>query len=175
MAGRPSPWRQWNPDHVWNALILILILGVIGARLYHVLTPSPSMQAVGIYTALDYFRNPNQLLNIRNGGLGIFGAILGGLLGLLIYARRNHLSMLGWSDLAVVGLALGHAIGRWGNFFNQELYGRPTSVPWAITIDPVYRLPGYGSFSTFHPAFLYESIWNLLTFFPAYLAGAPAL
>ncbi len=123
-----SPWRQWNPDHVWNALILILILGVIGARLYHVLTPSPSMQAVGIYTALDYFRNPYQLINIRNGGLGIFGATLGGLLGLLIYTRRNKLSMLAWSDLAVVGMALGHAIGRWGNYFNQELYGRPTDA-----------------------------------------------
>jgi phosphatidylglycerol:prolipoprotein diacylglycerol transferase len=160
-----SPWRQWNPDHVWNALVLILILGVIGARLYHVLTPSPSMQAVGIYTALDYFRNPYQLINIRNGGLGIFGATLGGLLGLLVYTRRNRISMLGWSDLAVVGMALGHAIGRWGNFFNQELYGRPTGAPWAITIDPAHRLPDFAQFSSFHPTFLYESIWNLLTFF----------
>jgi phosphatidylglycerol:prolipoprotein diacylglycerol transferase len=160
-----SPWRQWNPDHVWNALVLILILGVIGARLYHVLTPSPSMQAVGIYTALDYFRNPYQLINIRNGGLGIFGATLGGLLGLLIYTRRNRISMLGWADLAVVGMALGHAIGRWGNFFNQELYGRPTGAPWAITIDPAHRLPDFAQFTSFHPTFLYESIWNLLTFF----------
>lgn len=160
-----APWRQWNPDHVWNGLIIILILAVIGARLYHVLTPSPSMQAVGIYSALDYFRNPYQLINIRNGGLGIFGATIGGLLGLLIYCRRNRLSMLGWSDLAVVGMALGHAIGRWGNYFNQELYGRPTGAPWAITIDPIHRLPNYAAFDSFHPTFLYESIWNLLTFF----------
>lgn len=158
-------WRQWNPDHVWNALVLVLILGVIGARLYHVFTPSPSMQAVGIYTALDYFRNPYQLINIRSGGLGIFGAIIGGLLGLVIYTRRNRLSALAWSDLAVVGMSLGHAIGRWGNFFNQELYGAPTSVPWAITIDQAHRLPDFAQFSTFHPTFLYESLWNLLTFF----------
>lgn len=160
-----APWRQWNPDHVWNALILILILALIGARLYHILTPSPSMAAIGIYSPLDYFRNPLQLLNFRGGGLGIYGGILGGLLGLIIYTRRNRLQTLGWADLAVVGLALGQAIGRWGNFFNQELYGRPTTVPWAISIDPIYRLPDYAAFEKFHPAFLYESLWSLLTFF----------
>lgn len=159
-----APWRIWNPDHVWNGLIIVLILGVIGARLYHVLTPSPSMQAVGINSALDYFRNPYQLINIRNGGLGIFGAILGGLLGLWIYCRRNRLPLLAWADLAVVGMALGQAIGRWGNYFNQELYGRPTGAPWAITIDPMHRLPDFAQFDHFHPAFLYESIWSLLTF-----------
>lgn len=159
-----TPWRQWNPDHAWNGLIIVLILGVIGARLYHVLTPSPSMAAVGITSALDYFRNPYQLLNFRGGGLGIYGAIVGGLLGVIIYTRRNRISTLGWADLAVVGMALGQAIGRWGNYFNQELYGRPTNLPWAITIDPAHRLPAYADFSTFHPAFLYESIWNFLAF-----------
>ena len=66
-----APWRRWNPDHVWNSLLWILLLGLIGARLYHVLTPSPSMAAVGIYSPLDYFREPLQLLNFRGGGLGI--------------------------------------------------------------------------------------------------------
>lgn len=160
-----APWRRWNPDHAWNALILILILALIGARLYHILTPSPSMAAIGIYSPLDYFRNPLQLLNFRGGGLGIYGGILGGLLGLVIYTRRNRLPTLSWADLAVVGLALGQAVGRWGNFFNQELYGRPTNLPWAITIDPIYRLPDYATFEKFHPAFLYESLWSLLTFF----------
>ncbi|MFO7663276.1 MAG: prolipoprotein diacylglyceryl transferase [Chloroflexota bacterium] len=163
-----APWRQWNPDHVWNALIIILVLALIGARLYHILTPSPSMAAVGIFSPLDYFRNPYQLLNFRGGGLGIYGAIVGGLLGLLIYTRRNRLSTLGWADLAVVGLALGQAVGRWGNFFNQELYGRPTDLPWAITIDPIYRLPDYVQFEWFHPAFLYESLWSMMTFFVLY-------
>jgi phosphatidylglycerol---prolipoprotein diacylglyceryl transferase len=68
----------------------------------------------------------------------------------------------------VVGLALGQAVGRWGNFFNQELYGRPTDLPWAITIDPIYRLPDYVQFEWFHPAFLYESLWSLMTFFVLY-------
>ncbi len=159
-----APWRRWNPDHVWNSLLWILLLGLIGARLYHVLTPSPSMAAIGIYSPLDYFREPLQLLNFRGGGLGIFGGLAGGLLGMLIYVRRNRLPLLGWADLSVVGLALGQSIGRWGNFFNQELYGRPTSLPWAIHIDPIYRLPDYVGFERFHPAFLYESLWSLMTF-----------
>jgi phosphatidylglycerol:prolipoprotein diacylglycerol transferase len=159
-----APWAVWNPDHVWNAIIWALIFAVIGARLYHVLTPSPSMAAYGIYSPLDYFRQPSQLLNLRAGGLGIYGGIAGGALGLYIYTRRAGIPMLPWSDLAAVGLALGQAIGRWGNFFNQELYGRPTEVPWAVQIDPNYRLPTYAEFSTFHPAFLYESIWSLLAF-----------
>lgn len=163
-----APWRRWNPEHVWNALIWILILGLIGARLYHVLTPSPSMAALGIYSPLDYFRDPIQLINFRGGGLGIFGGLIGGLLGLVIYTRRARIPFLGWADLAVVGLALGQAVGRWGNFFNQELYGRPTNLPWAVYIDPIYRLPDYVSFERFHPAFLYESLWSLATFFVLY-------
>ena len=160
-----APWRIWNPDHVWGGLTLIVILGLIGARLYHIMTPSPSMAAIGIYSWRDYIRYPLQLLNFRAGGLGIYGALAGGLLAVLLYTRRNRIPTLAWADLAVVGVALGQAVGRWGNFFNQELYGRPTNAPWAITIDPLYRLPDFAEFSTFHPAFLYESLWSLLTFF----------
>lgn len=163
-----APWRRWNPDHVWNALMWILILGLIGARLYHVLTPSPSMAAIGIYSPIDYFRDPMLLLNFRGGGLGIFGGLAGGLLGMIIYTRRARIPLLAWADLAVVGLALGQAIGRWGNFFNQELYGRPTDLPWAVRIDPIYRLPDYAAFERFHPAFLYESLWSLITFLVLY-------
>ena len=163
-----APWRIWNPEHVWNGIIWALIFGIIGARLYHVLTPSPSMAARGIESALDYFRSPYQLINIRSGGLGIYGGIAGGALGLFLYTRRARIPTLGWTDLAVVGLALGQAIGRWGNFFNQELYGRPSELPWAIGIDPRYRLPAYAQFEQFHPAFLYESIWSFLSFLLLY-------
>jgi phosphatidylglycerol:prolipoprotein diacylglycerol transferase len=163
-----APWRIWNPDHVWNGLIICLTFAVIGARLYHVLTPSPSMAAFGIETPWDYFQNPMQLINIRAGGLGIYGGLAGGALGLFIYTRRHRLPGLAWADLAVVGVALGQVFGRWGNFFNQELYGRPTDLPWAVTIDNAHRLPGYESFDTFHPAFLYESLWNLLAFLVLY-------
>jgi phosphatidylglycerol:prolipoprotein diacylglycerol transferase len=159
-----APWRQWNPDFAWSGVAWALVLGVIGARLYHVLTPSPSMAEVGINSALDYFRHPMQLINIRSGGLGIYGAIVGGGLGLLIYTRRQRVPALAWADLAAVGLALGQFIGRWGNFFNQELYGKPSNLPWAIHIDMIYRLDDYVNFETFHPAFLYESLWNLMAF-----------
>jgi phosphatidylglycerol:prolipoprotein diacylglycerol transferase len=159
-----APWRRWNPEHVWNGIGWCLIPALIGARLYHVLTPSPSMAAYGIYSPWDYFRNPAELINFRNGGLGIYGGIVGGLIGLMIYARRARIPLLDWADLAGVGVALGQVFGRWGNFFNQELYGRPTTLPWAVTIEPIYRLPGFEDYSTFHPAFLYESLWNLLAF-----------
>lgn len=159
-----APWRQWNPDHVWGGLAWCLIFAVIGARLYHVLTPSPSMAALGIHSALDYFRSPMQLINIRSGGLGIFGGIIGGAIGLYIYARRQDLSAVRWADIGVIGVALGQAIGRWGNFFNQELYGTPTNLPWAVRIDEIHRLDSYIDVSRFHPAFLYESLWNFLAF-----------
>jgi phosphatidylglycerol:prolipoprotein diacylglycerol transferase len=157
-----APWRQWNPDYVWGGVFWCLLFGIIGARLYHIFTPSPSMAQIGINSVTDYLRNPMQLINLRNGGLGIYGAIAGGALGIIVYTRRNRLSAIEWADLAVVGLSLGQAIGRWANFFNQELYGRPTDLPWGITIE--HPLPGYGDFSTFHPTFLYVSIWSLITF-----------
>ncbi len=164
-----APWRQWNPDHVWNGLIVVLIFAVIGARLYHVLTPSPSMAAVGIESPLDYFRNPAMLINIRAGGLGIYGGLAGGALGAWIYAKRHNLSLLNWTDIGVVGVALGQVFGRWGNFFNQELYGRPSNLPWAIAIDPEHRLPAYANVERFHPAFLYESLWSLFAFIVLYV------
>ena len=153
-----APWRIWNPDHTWNGVMWGVIFGIIGARLYHILTPSPSM---GI-TVLEYITDPARMLDFRNGGLGIYGGIAGGLLGISIYTRRQKIPFLGWADLAVIGMALGQVFGRWGNFFNQELYGKPTTVPWAITID--HPLPAFAEYSTFHPAFLYESLWNLLAF-----------
>jgi phosphatidylglycerol---prolipoprotein diacylglyceryl transferase len=162
------PWRRWNPDHVWSGVAWALVLGVIGARIYHILTPSPSMAEIGIHSPLDYLRNPMQMVNIRSGGLGIYGGLIGGALGIWIYSRRQRLPALAWVDLAVIGLALGQAVGRWGNFFNQELYGRPTGLPWAVYIAPSHRLTGYQGFETFHPAFLYASLLSLATFLILY-------
>jgi phosphatidylglycerol:prolipoprotein diacylglycerol transferase len=159
-----APWRIWNPDFAWNGVTVCLILAIIGARLYHVLTPSPSMADLGIHSFADYLQKPWELVNLRNGGLGIYGGIIGGAVGLLWYTKRNRLPTIAWADLGVVGVALGQFIGRWGNFFNQELYGRPSDLPWAVRIDEAYRLPGYETVETFHPAFLYESLWNFLSF-----------
>lgn len=151
-------------DQVWAALPICLLCGLIGARLYHIAAPPPSMADIGINSAVDYFQSPYQLVNFRNGGLGIWGGIIGGGVGLFIFTRRRGLSFLRWSDLAVVGLALGQAVGRWGDFFSQSHYGRPSSMPWAIWIDSPYRLPSVAQFETFHPAFLYESLWTLALF-----------
>ncbi|OGN96522.1 MAG: prolipoprotein diacylglyceryl transferase [Chloroflexi bacterium RBG_13_50_21] len=102
------------------------------------------------------------ILAIWKGGLGIPGAVIGGALALYLFCRSRKMSFMLWADIAAPGVALAQGIGRFGNFFNQELYGKPTTLPWAIKIDPIYRVPGYEQFTTFHPLFLYESIWNLL-------------
>lgn len=145
--------RGQNPEQVWDMLIWLVIGGVIGARLWHVFTPTPSAIAEG-RTVLFYLTHPLDLINLRSGGLGIAGAVLGGLVVMYFYTRKHKLSLATWVDIAVPGVALGQAIGRWGNFVNQELYGAATNLPWAIYIE---REQGY-----FHPLFLYESIWNVM-------------
>jgi phosphatidylglycerol:prolipoprotein diacylglycerol transferase len=151
--------RGRNPEFVWDALIWCVLLGIVGARLYHVLTPTPSMGVGQWY----YLQNPGKIFMIWEGGLGIYGAVAGGALGLYIVARRAKENVLAWMDLIVPGVALAQGIGRWGNFVNQELYGKPTNLPWAIYIDPEHRLPGYEVYERFHPTFLYESVWNIAT------------
>ncbi|MDY7077021.1 MAG: prolipoprotein diacylglyceryl transferase [Chloroflexota bacterium] len=158
-----------NPDHVWNGLIAAIILGIIGARLYHVFS-EPGGGLVG----WSYYRqNPIEIIAFWRGGfrgLGIYGAIIGGVLGVVIYAWRARLHPLQWLDYGAPGLALGQFIGRWGNFINQELYGPPTDRPWGLIIDPQYRIAPYNDLVTyppdtlFHPTFLYESLWCLFVF-----------
>lgn len=149
-----------DPDLVWDAFMWALVFGIIGARLYHVFTPSESLRAQGIDT-LYYLTHPLEILSTWRGGLGMPGAILGGALGLFIFARRRKISFGMMLDYAAPGVALAQAIGRWGNFVNQELYGPPTDLPWGIFIRPENRLAGYELYERFHPLFFYESLWNL--------------
>lgn len=173
--------RKEDPDHVWNLLIWCLILGIIGARLYHVLS-SPAGASRGFdyyfierpFTIVSLFGAPVPFPTaflIWQGGIGIFGALAGGVLAVFIYTRRHRLNFWRWLDMLAPGMLLAQAIGRWGNFFNQELYGPPTDLPWGITITNVnQRIPPYNDLSaypldtTFHPVFLYESLWNLVGF-----------
>lgn len=172
LGGFVASWvakrRGEDPDHVWNMLTLALLFGILGARLYHVF----SRPAVGI--GWDYYReHPIDIIAFwKTGGfagLGIYGGVIGGALGILIYTYFSKLRFWEWIDLATPGLLLGQAIGRWGNFVNQELYGPPTTLPWGIKIDCNHR---YGDFlcppagavspeAHFHPTFLYESVWSL--------------
>jgi len=147
-------------DLVWDMLPWLLIAGIIGARLWHIFTPPPSMVAVGKDT-MWYLTNPIEMVKIWNGGVGIPGAVIGGALALWLYARRYKLNFLRWIDIVAPGLALAQAIGRWGNFINQEIYGAPTNLPWAIYIDEIHRLPELRNVAYYHPLFLYESLWNL--------------
>ncbi len=156
VASRLARERGENPDHVVGVLVLAVPLGLIGARLYHVIS------AWGFYS-----QYPELIPAIWRGGIGIYGGIAGALLAFVIYTRWQKLSLLRWLDIAAPGLLIGQAIGRWGNYFNQELYGPPTDLPWGIPIDKAHRLPGYesDSYKLFHPLFLYESLFNILGFF----------
>jgi phosphatidylglycerol---prolipoprotein diacylglyceryl transferase len=164
LAGVLAAWRAkqagHNPEIVWDLLIWLIIGGVIGARLWHVFTPPPSSIAAGFTTAY-YLTHPFDLIAIWRGGLGIPGGVIGGAIALYFFARKRKLSFAEWIDIAAPSLALGQAIGRWGNFVNQELYGAPTDLPWAITIEPHKRVSGFAEYATYHPLFLYESLWNL--------------
>lgn len=155
--------RKWgeDPEIIWDMFAWVLIAGVIGARLWHIFTPSPSLVAAGIDTQY-YLTHPLDAIAVWRGGVGIPGAVIGGALALWFFTRRRGLSFGRWADIVAPGLVLAQAIGRWGNFVNQELYGAPTNLPWAIYIEPAFRLPGFEQFAYYHPTFLYESLWNLI-------------
>ncbi|HLM78470.1 MAG TPA: prolipoprotein diacylglyceryl transferase [Rubrobacteraceae bacterium] len=135
-----------------DALFYVVPLGFIGARIYHVITDYE------LYADAPF---PG-VFEVWNGGLGIYGAVIGGFLGILLFSYIRGISPLAFADAVAPGLALAQAVGRWGNYFNQELFGRPSDLPWAIEIDPQNRPPGFGDVSSFHPTFLYESIWDAL-------------
>jgi phosphatidylglycerol:prolipoprotein diacylglycerol transferase len=152
--------RGEDTEHVWNGLTLCIVFGIIGARLYHVFS-SPADGSLGWW----YYRNnPLAILKIWEGGLAIYGAVAGGAIGLFIYTRTSKLKFLRWADMAAPGVLLAQAIGRWGNFVNQEAYGPPTSLPWGIFISPEKRIPGLEDYERFHPVFFYESMFCLIGF-----------
>lgn len=152
--------KKENEEFLWDMFPWLLVAGVIGARIWHILTPPDSMVAIGMDTHF-YLTHPLDAINIKNGGLGIPGAVIGGLIALVLYCRKHKLDYRQWADYIAPGLALAQAIGRWGNFLNQELYGAPTDLPWKIFIDPAHRIAGYANVEYYHPLFLYESLYNL--------------
>ncbi|MEB3357452.1 MAG: prolipoprotein diacylglyceryl transferase [Synechococcales bacterium] len=166
VASRYVQRHGQSADDFWDMLIWVLIPAFIGARLYYVFIQSPrSQDGIGYY-----LQNPGEILKVWSGGIHIFGAFLFGSLALFLYTRLRKLPTLLYLDAVGLALPLAQAIGRWGNFINQELYGPPTSLPWGLRIDPNRRISPYDDLATypesirFHPLFLYESIWNFIGF-----------
>lgn len=135
-----------------------MIAGLVGARFWHVF----------VFQWAYYREHLVEIPQIWQGGIAIQGALVFGLVTLVILCHRKKISPWLMTDLLAPGVALGQAIGRWGNFFNQELYGKPTTMPWGIFVSEDQRVAGYESFSYFHPVFFYESILNLLLFVVLY-------
>jgi len=161
-----------STDDFWNAILWVSFLAFIGARLYHVID------------YLEYYAlNPQEIIKTWEGGMGIFGGVFGGIFGIFIFSFLKSKSFIKkykgkkpngvktlfsyfytLADYIVLGAPLAQAIGRWGNYFNNELFGKPTNLPWAITIPFDKRPEGLKLYETFHPLFLYESILNLILF-----------
>jgi len=144
--------RGGQPGLITDIALWAVPFGIVGGRLYHVLSDWQ------IYFGPDG-RGAAAALRIWDGGLGIWGAVALGALGAWIAARRHHVALPPIADAIAPGIALAQAIGRWGNWFNQELFGRPTTLPWGLEISPARRPEGFEAFETFHPTFLYESLW----------------
>ena len=136
-----------NVDHIYNMLLCCIPVSVICARIYYVIF------------SLDEFDGFWDMLKIWEGGIAIYGAVLGAAAVVIIYCKRHKLSILLHLDIAAIGFMLGQMIGRWGNFVNGEAYGRPTDLPWRMVVNKTVA----------HPTFLYESLWLLLGFLLIYL------
>jgi phosphatidylglycerol---prolipoprotein diacylglyceryl transferase len=162
--------RNVNPDLLSDLSIWLVIGAIPAARLYYVL-----------FQWSEYAQHPDRIIAIWQGGIAIHGAIIGGTLAALIFAKLKRVSFWQLADLVAPSLILGQAIGRWGNFFNSEAFGRPTNLPWKLYIPIERRPPEFANFEYFHPTFLYESIWDLIVFallitlFFRSLAGKPRL
>ena len=148
--------RRWHarggdPDDMWAIAIWAVPAGLIGARVYHLITDWK--------TYIPH--NISGMVKIWDGGLGIPGGIIAGVAVGVYVGHRRGMRLSAGLDAVAPGMAVAQAIGRWGNWFNQELFGRPTTLPWGLRIDVAHRPAGYLQYATFHPTFLYESLWNL--------------
>lgn len=166
VASRYVARHGQDPNTIWDMLLWVLVPALIGARLYYVFIQSPR----GPQGIENYLSHPIEILQIWNGGIHIYGALIFGGIAVLLYMRVHKLPFSIYLDGVGLGLLLGQAIGRIGNFINQELYGPPTTLPWGLRIDPAHRVPPYNNLSLypesvrFQPLFLYELLWDALGF-----------
>ncbi|MEW5819644.1 MAG: prolipoprotein diacylglyceryl transferase [Cyanobacteriota bacterium] len=151
--------KNENPDNFTDLATYVLIFAIIGARLYYV-----------IFNFSDYENDIISIFKIWQGGLAIHGGIIGGLIAGFVFTKVKKLSFPKYCDITCLGLIIGQAIGRWGNFFNSEAFGTPADLPWKLYIPPDKRPAEFLYDSYFHPTFLYESLWNFIVFFILYFA-----
>jgi phosphatidylglycerol---prolipoprotein diacylglyceryl transferase len=146
--------RSGHDQKEFGAIVVpVVIAGVVGARIYHLFT-GYSWHDGGLVGTIEIWK----------GGLSIWGAVAGGFIAVVVLSRSRRLDALMLMDAIAPGVVLAQAIGRWGNYFNQELFGRPTTLPWGLEIDKAHRPLGFERYATFHPTFLYESLWCLIVF-----------
>jgi prolipoprotein diacylglyceryl transferase len=153
--------RRWvarggTAGEIQDVAIWAVPFGLVGGRLYHVITDND------LYFGHD--KNPVAALYVWRGGLGIWGAVALGAVGVWLACRRKGIRFAPVLDALAPGVLVAQALGRWGNYFNQELFGRPTDLPWGLQIDLAHRPDGYFQYATFHPTFLYECLWDLAAF-----------
>ena len=153
MAHRDAIRRGQDPDKLLNIIVLAVLSALVGARLYYVL-----------FNLEYYGAHPGRIVAVWEGGLAIHGGLIAGVLASLLYCRYAKVPLLTTLDIFAPCVAIGQAIGRWGNFFNQEAFGVPTNLPWKLYIDPSHRPPQLAHFEYFQPTFLYESLWDFLVF-----------
>jgi len=153
IAFQLAKYYQIKPNVVFDLVFWLIIGGIIGARLYDV--------GLQFHYYLDH---PEQIIKIWQGGLAIHGGIIGGIIVIYLFARHQKINFWKLAALVAPGLALAQALGRWGNYFNQELFGLPTNLSWGIPINILNRPLNYISNNYFHPTFLYESLGCLLIF-----------
>ncbi len=153
LAQREAVRRREDPDRVLDVVVLAVLAGLVGARLYYV-----------AFNWFEYSQHPFKILAVWEGGLAIHGGLIAGGLAIFLFGRAKRLPILTYLDILVPSVVLGQAIGRWGNFFNQEAFGTPTSLPWKLYIAPPNRPPSLAQYEYFHPTFLYESLWDLGVF-----------
>lgn len=153
VSNRIAMVEYFRINLVSNIATSVILGGIIGARLYYCLLN---------YT--QYLSHPLEIFALREGGLSIHGAILGGIIVLYFQSKRNNIEFLKLCDIFALGLPLAQSIGRWGNFFNSEAFGLPTNLPWGLYVKPQFRPDNFFSYQYFHPAFLYESLLDILIF-----------
>lgn len=149
LAAGEARRKNIDVERLYDFAVIAALFGFAGARLGYV------VQNLNVYLA-----DPVRIFMVWEGGLSIHGVLLGGILAAALFARRLGVPFLTFADVVTPAMPLGQALGRWGNFFNQELFGYPTDVPWKMYVAPEFRPPEWAQFEFFHPTFLYESVWN---------------